>query len=1252
MFANSQRAVFSPSIEPFPLPVSNAQCEAGKPFSVGECPPMQSAIEARRRLGLCLRGLACGFFVLLLSVTASAQFKASVQGSVKDANGAAVPGATVTLTSKETNKTQQVQSSDEGFYRVSGLAPGVYSLTAEKQGFKKEVLESVTIKGEETQGVDLRLSAGEVSEAVTVTAEAGEQLQTENANIRGVITAEDVRRLPQVGRNPYELARTAPGVLGDPARAGAGNQAQFIPGVEQLGGGSNTGIFQTENQTQISANGQRVSSNNYQIDGVSVNSLGLGGAAVITPNQESVKEVSIVSSSYSAEDGRNTGAQIKVVSQNGTNDFHGSLVFNYGSPKLNSFNKYRGPTSGPGSTPQSLNCQRGTQVFASRCPTIVDQYERKWAGSIGGPVYLPRFGEGGPAYFSGKNRLFFFFSTEALSRSNSTTSNIFIETPEFRQYVQQIRPNGLAARFYASPGIVPRVIATGLPSSGPSGPNVPINGQAGLSFDIGSINTPLGQDIIPGAFDGIPDVTLASVAIPSSTRGNQYNTRIDFNRGSKDQFAISTYFTKLDTFSGSSSGRPFEDINFKPRNSAATFTYIRTISATTLNEARFNFTRFNANELADLGNANLLIPRLQIQGFGADFSFGGAPSYGIDRGRPNNRTQNTYEVRDTLTWVRGNQAYKFGAEIRREQDNNNLISEARPEFTFKSLLEFANDSVFFENIFVDPVTGGPANGQRYFRSNYYGFFVQDDWKVRPNLTVNLGLRYEYQTPLTEKEGRLSNFMLGPNGVIDGKVVKVDRLYNPDRNNFGPRIGFAYSPNIKSFGHLLSQDRLVIRGGFGISYDRIFLNELTGVRGNLPFSARATSCCSGTNNAANPGPIIYSFAIGGNPFLYPVNPTLTNGIDPLTGGLNDPFPQVLPGGFRRDDIPVEINGTPPDLPNAYVYNYSLGFQYLLTPRTVLSVGYQGSAGRKLIRTVNINRLTPGDTFDNNFDCVQTADVNGNPVTPRLTCNPNFYGRANLNGILFALPDVNSNYNALLVGITRRYSRNFTIDANYRFSKSIDTSSFGRGAQQTDPSDQRLERGPSDFDVRHNLVISGLYNVPFFRNRKGFLGVLLDGYEISGIATMHSGFPFTPVVFGDVGNDLNGDGFRPDRPTRYFGGAIQDPSNQNFINGIFPGNGTLFFDVTTRGAAGIGRNSFRGPSFRQIDLSIAKQTKLPFLNERANLEIRANLFNAFNILNLPAFQPVTDQVNINFAERFGRAPFGLAGRVIEFQARFSF
>jgi hypothetical protein len=320
---------------------------------------------------LCIRALICGVFLLFAVATVNAQFKAGIQGTVTDTTGAVVPGATVTLTNKETSRTQTATASDEGFYRFNQLAPGSYSLTAEKSGFKKQVLENVVVTAEDVQGIDLLLTPGEVSETVTITETSTAALETETGNVKGTITAQEIQRQPQVGRNPYELVRLAPGVIGDTARSGPGNSAQFLPGTEALGGASNTGVFQTENQPQVSANGQRVSSNNYMIDGVSVNSLGLGGAAVVTPNQESVKEVSVVTSSYSAEDGRNTGAQVKVVSQNGTNNFHGSAVLNYGSPKLNSFNKFFGHTN---VSSTSLTCQRGFKVFSSRCPQIVDHY--------------------------------------------------------------------------------------------------------------------------------------------------------------------------------------------------------------------------------------------------------------------------------------------------------------------------------------------------------------------------------------------------------------------------------------------------------------------------------------------------------------------------------------------------------------------------------------------------------------------------------------------------------------------------------------------------------------------------------------------------------------------------------------------------------------------------------------------------------------------------------------------------------------
>jgi hypothetical protein len=1229
-----------------------------------------------------IRVFLCGFLLLSFAAVANAQFKAGVQGTVSDTAGGLIPDAKVTLTNPETGKSQETTTNGDGFYRISGLAPGKYALTTEKTGYKKSVLESVTIGAENVQGIDILLEPGDVAATVTVTSEASSQLETENANVRGAITAIEIQRLPQVGRDPYSLIRTAPGVLGDTARGGPGNKATFLPGTEEVGGGSNTGVFQTENQVQVSANGQRVSSNNYMVDGVSVNSLGLGGAAVVTPNQESVKEVSVVTSSYSAEDGRNTGAQVKVVSQNGTNDFHGSAVFNYGSPKLNAFNKYRGPTTLPST---NLICQ-GKAFTASRCPEKVDIWERKFAGSLGGPIYLPRFGEGGPSLISGKNKLFFFVSYEGIRRSTTTFQDLFVETPEFRNYVQSVRPGSLAARLFSTSGIEPRIVTQGLtPGSPPNG--IVINGAAGRSYDIGSINRPRGQKIgATQTFDGIPDVTFARVAFPSRTKGNQYNTRIDYNRAN-DQFAVSTYFTKLSDFSASRSGRPFQDILFEPFNSAATATWIRTISPTLLNEARFNFTRFHDDEVQSLGEANLVVPALNTNGFnftggpGLGLPGGGGLNYGIDSALPKILTQNTFEVRDTMTWVRGNQAFKFGGEVRREQDNSNRRIRSRPEFSFDNILSLANDAPFFENTQdIDPLTGAPPDSQRYFRTSSYGLFVQDDWKLRPNFTLNLGVRWEYQSPLTETQGRLTNYEFGPNGVIDGRVVTVDKLYDSDYNNFAPRIGFAWSPRFNGgmLKNAFGEDKLVIRGGFGIFYDRLFTNLFNNARFNTPFSAAGVGLCCGTpTDPDGTGQILYAFGVPGAPLVYPPNPALRGGIDPVTGGLLIPGgPVTLPGGFIRRDIPIEINGAPRDLPNSYVYSYSLDFQYQLPHNVIASAGYQGSMGRKLIRTVDLNRYYPGDSFNcvgcvNQKDEVQEALANGTKITPRLTGNPNF------DRIFFPLPDVNSSYNAMLLRATRRYSGGFQMEATYRWAKSIDTSSFGRGAQQTDPSDQRLDRGPSDFDVRHNLILSGLWDIPLFRNRRDFLGKAFGGFQINGIFDMHSGFPWTPqqgcCFFdrpGDVANDANGDGKGNDFPTQYFGGAIANPTNQDFINGLFPNGGRTAFGViedcsdfpihcvTTklRGPAGVGRNSFRGPNYRSLDLSLVKQTGLPsflHLGEAANLEVRANFFNVLNLLNLPPFQ-TGGRSNTDFTNTgdFGRALSALAGRVTEFQFRFSF
>lgn len=1140
---------------------------------------MRQHRPTRARLLLSRAALAA-LFVLLLSPPALAQFSASVQGTVTDPNGAVVPGATVTLTSTETRRAQQTTASEEGFYRFSGLTPGVYTIEVEAGGFTKQTVEGVKVDAETVSGQDVVLSTGGVSETLTVTSETSAALETENAHVSKSITTEEVLSIPQFGRDPYELVRLAPGVFGTGARSGSG-QSSALPNTTGPGG-SNTSIFQTENQVPISANGQRVSANNFEIDGVSVNSLGFGGAAVVTPNQESVKEIRVVSSSYSAEDGRNSGAQIKVVSQNGTNVFHGSLFFKYNEPGLNSFNKYGGPNNAP--------------------PTRVENKFRNFGGSVGGPIL--------------RDRAFFFFSYEGLRNNTANTSNAWVETPQFRQLVTQLRPGGVTAAIFGTPGIEPRV-ASQIPATcanffADAAERARRCRDVAGGLDLGSPTGARGQYLsgdaeqIGGGFDGVPDILFAQLVNPVSERGHQFNPRIDYVRGNSS-FAFSAYLTRQNSLRADpgSRSRPSSDLTFQPTNSSATLTWNRTINATTLNEFRLNATRFSVNQVSSNPDVNFGIPRVEIEGIPTDRIRFGAPR---EETSPGIFAQNQFEFNDTLSKVFGNHALRLGGGVRWEQDNNNLAGGARPVYSFVGLFNFANDAPVFEAINTDPNTGAPADAQRYFRTNDYSLFVQDDWKARPNLTLNMGLRWEYFTPLRETQGRISNLVFGPNGLRDARVEVLDELYNPDRNNFGPRLGFAWSPR-RLAGLELPQDRLVLRGGFGIHYNRIPNVLFSNSRGNPPFFARNFICCGTAGDPFAGGRILYALGADETPFSYPVNPVLATGIDPVTGGL-------------RNNT-VEIWGAQPDLPSAYVYVYSFEGQQELPGQLVATLGYQGSSGHKFIRIVNQRLL----------------------YTP----NPAFAP------VFFPQPDVNSNFNAMNARLRRRFSKGLEFDASYRWAKSIDTLSYeGPGAvtNQTNPGDLRSERGPSDFDTRHYFVLSGLYELPFFRGRNDWAGRLLGGFTVSGIVTAHSGFPFTPKIFADL-RQPSGEFVGPIRPPAYFGGALEDTSDEAFIRqgGNFPGGGARYF-ATVSGPPGIGRNSFRGPRYFNVDMSFFKRTPLPpFLGEATSLELRANFFNVFNLLNLAPIG-FFDAGSIVTDPNFGRSPAGLSGRVVELQARFSF
>lgn len=392
------------------------------------------------------QSLRCAALVLALvsslSLPAFAQYGASLQGTVTDNSGAVVSGATVTATDQATGVSRTAATGDGGFYRITGLAPGMYTVVVEAPSFRKSSTDNVTVAGESLRGFDVTVVPTQVQESVTVSA-ATDPLSTEDATLSSALSSREVDALPKFGRDPYELVRFSPGVFGDGARQGNGN-SQVLP--QQVGpGGSNFSLFQTENAVQVVSNGQRITANNYTLDGVSVNSLSHGGAAVVTPNPESVQELLTISGFSSAQDGRNSGAQIKVLSKSGSNNFHGSALAKFDDKGLNAFNKYYGPTDVPLS---EITCERGTpdefQIVAKHCPSRVDRRYRDYAGSFGGPIF--------------KNRMFFFFSYEGIrEKGTSISRDIKLETPAFRDYVIKTNPGSIAAQIFNTPGIAPRI---------------------------------------------------------------------------------------------------------------------------------------------------------------------------------------------------------------------------------------------------------------------------------------------------------------------------------------------------------------------------------------------------------------------------------------------------------------------------------------------------------------------------------------------------------------------------------------------------------------------------------------------------------------------------------------------------------------------------------------------------------------------------------------------------------------------------
>ena len=1187
------------------------------------------------------RSIAIVLAILLTFVAARsafAQFGSSLNGTVADSTGAVIPGATITLTNTGTQQSRTTTSSSAGSYNFGELGPGTYNLTVSAPNFQTENLTGIQIGGEAPRTTNITLQTGGASTSVDVNASDQAALQTSDASIGSTLTSEAIERLPAIGGDPYELLRTAPGITGDASRSGAGT-ANFLPnGVGP--GQSNSGIFQTENQIQISAAGQQVGANNFLIDGVSVNSLGQAGAAVVTPNQESVAQISILSTSYSAEDGRNSGAQIKVTSKSGTNTIHGSAYFRYDEPGLNAYNP---PIllSGTVASPPALR---------------VNNSSRDFAGSLGGPIV--------------KDKLFLFASYEGFKVSNNSSSNQYIETPQFDAALLVQRPNTVSAAIVGAPGSAPRVLSVLSPTCtifNDANPVLPC-AVVGTGLDIGSFGpasrngtyynqincnptsvpadpactagfaAQTGGFVTGSGLDGVPDLEYAQILSPTHSHANQFNGRVDYYFTPKDQFAASFYITKLDQLgpSGTAGNRPSADVPQKPLNSAITAIYIHTFTPTLLNEARANFTRFFDNQLQDAvsDKVNYGIPYINIQNLPTSPDV----QYGVTAAAtsPAIFAENTYEVRDAVTKSMGGRTLKVGGEYRWEQDNNNLGGDARPTYAFQGLFNFANNAPIYEGIYASPITGGPANTARYLRSNTLGVFGQHDWNVTPTLTINTGVRYEYFEPIHNKGLEVNLPNLGPAGseLSAATLTPHNHFFDSDYTGVTPKVGFAYVPPIDN-------GKMVIRGGVARAMNRINFSLFDPAVEDGPGFFNYSLCCgTAQGDFASPfagGQIAYSLGTSDSPSSYPANPALVQTL------VNNLPVTINPTTGVATPVPVQVYGSPARVKTPYAYLYSLETQMQMKDNLVLTIGFQGSEAHHLPRLVDQNFLysTTGSPFSDAF---------------------------------FTQTDSNSNYAGLNVHLAKTMKHGYLLDATYTYSKSLDQVSNGSGADslanQTNPANNRTEWGPSDYNDTHRITVSGLWSIPGTHADNHLLNIASNGWQINGIYTFHTGFPWTPVEYDpNVVTEIPGAStINPVRPAGYGGGYVSSCSNSNYISGNDVKNTS--FTYIPKGAKnytpGIGRNSFSGPCYTDTDLSLAREQKFKLVDHNFNLRFQANLFNAFNQLNLAPFTngnaggpaqivgvtQANGTVTADPNSQFGKPTAADAGRIIEFFARVSF
>ncbi|HUY94280.1 MAG TPA: hypothetical protein VMU71_03235 [Terracidiphilus sp.] len=646
-----------------------------------------------------------------------------------------------------------------------------------------------------------------------------------------------------------------------------------------------------------------------------------------------------------------------------------------------------------------------------------------------------------------------------------------------------------------------------------------------------------------------------------------------------------------------------------------------------MNEARANAAGWRWNEINSNPQAPFGLPQDSIDTLGSGGSAAQISSFGA--GGPSDFNQWTYSFNDVATKTAGRHTIKFGGELTRLYYLNVAPYAARPGFGFFNVWDFLNDAPMSESGIFDPNTGVPTAGRQDNREDLWGFFVQDDWKATPQLTLNMGLRYSYFGPLDSKEGNLYRvqFGTGANLLTGMSVQRGGNLWNAQKGNFGPQFGFTYSP-------AMWNQKFVVRGGFGLNYNQeeIAISAQAYANPGLEISPNFTMSVP---SSPNPG-IVYAIPSDVHSLYgYPPNPNTI-----VSFGANG-----LPSNGQ-----VSVQAFQNNLPTMYTEHWSLDTETDLGYQFLLTVGYQGSVMRHTFFHLDENAF---------------ASVNGIPLNPQVN-SVNYWSNIG-----------HGSYNAGLVELKHQLTHTFLADAQFTWSKAMDDSSAPYEMQDY-PFDPSLNWGRSDYNIGKQGRIYGMWQPVIFRGSHSWAEKIAGGWSLSGVFNIHSGFPWTPVYYSNVGNlYCSTCGYGQVLPAAYLGGAGHDTSNDAFksgpgvgngVNKNFPqaaanGNAYAYFTppALTPGPAfpatggvtppppGIRRNSWTGPGYRDVDATVSKVFGVPYWKrEGAGIEVRADAFNLFNNLN---FNPGSIANSIS-SNNFGQAQSALGSRTVTLQARFQF